>query len=162
MGGKTVEAGVHRHDESQGRGPGRVTGLLLLLCTCVMVGPALASNAPRQRVRVGRNEGPGIQVARKDVLFGNPRTAKKPGVVDMSRALAATPEGRQVADEGVEKGSAKYSILMAKAHARVRKIVKRVAVRSDCDCVVKTGSIKKNPQNLPITDLTELVVAALG
>lgn len=110
---------------------------------------------------ISAQEGGGIRARKGDVLFGNPRRSKQPAVVEMDQALAATPEGRRIDDEGIQKGSARYNILMSKAHARVRKAVKVVAVAAGRDCVVKKGAITENPSRLEVADLTSDVVAAL-
>jgi len=103
----------------------------------------------------------GIKVSRKDVLFGNPKLSTKPAELDYTKALQATPEARKIRDEGIEKGSAEYTMLKAKAVERLSKLIKATAVQDGHDCVVKKGSIRSKPDDLDVTDLTDQIVAEL-
>lgn len=103
----------------------------------------------------------GLKVKKRDVLWGNAHRSTAPAEVDLAQAIAATREGRRIEDEGIERGSARYDILMAKANARVRTVVRRIAIANSRDCVVKSASYR-NPDGLPVSDLTSKVVDALG
>jgi hypothetical protein len=105
--------------------------------------------------------GRGLKVSRSDVLFGNSLTTSAPAEVDLAECVAATPEGQTIEREGVEKGSARYSILIAKAQSRVRSVVATVAAAESRDCVVKKDSYR-NPAGLEVVPLTSQVVAALS
>ena len=74
-------------------------------------------------------------------------------------AVRATPEGRRIQEEGIEKGTALYSILLNAAVRRVKKAVRAAAVENGRDCVAKEGSIRSSP--VPVVDLTDEVVASL-
>ncbi|MCB9890528.1 MAG: hypothetical protein H6832_08270 [Planctomycetes bacterium] len=102
----------------------------------------------------------GLQVKKADVLWGNAHRSKDPAEIDVQMAVDATPEGRRIVEEAIEKGSAQYDILMAKAQARVRRVVSQVAIAEGRDCVVRTGSYR-NPDGLSVVDLTDKIVAAL-
>lgn len=102
----------------------------------------------------------GLVVKKRDVLWGNAHRSKAPAEIDLQAAIEATPEGLQIEEEGIEKGSARYDILMAKAHARVRQVVRATAIAEGRDCVVKSGSYR-NPEGLDVVDLTAKVIEAL-
>ena len=68
---------------------------------------------------------------------------------------------QKIQDEDIPKGSAKYIILVAKAVKRIRKVVAKVAVSEKRDCVVKAGSIRENPKDLEVVDLTDKVIEGL-
>ena len=103
----------------------------------------------------------GIRVKARSVLFGSPRHCRAPATIDFKQVLDATPEMQKIQDEDIPKGSAKYIILVAKAVKRIRKVVAKVAVSEKRDCVVKAGSIRENPKDLEVVDLTDKVIEGL-
>ncbi len=141
----------------------------LLCAACLTLGanqasaqaPVVTPNAsPNAFTPIDLSEG-GLKVHKNDVLFGKPKRSSQPAEVDLKVALAATPEGIKIEEEGIEKGSARYRILVIKGIKRVRKAIKDVAVQEGRDCVIKKGCRRTNPGNLTIEDLTDKVVAAL-
>ena len=120
-----------------------------------MEGPSLASSL------LTPDSGGGIKVARRDVLFGNPSSCSAPAEVDLAEALRHTPEGRQIEDEGIQKGTARYSILAKRGLARIRQAIRKVAVAKGNDCVVKAGSIVRKPEDMTVSDLTDAVIEEL-
>ena len=118
---------------------------------------ALFATTPAAMAQVGK----GLQVARKDVLSGNPHQTAAPAEIDLARCIGATPEGQTIESERVERGSARYSILMTKAHERVVRAVAHVAAQKSRDCVVKKGSYR-NPEGLTVLDISDEVIAAIG
>ncbi|PIE23119.1 MAG: hypothetical protein CSA62_08760 [Planctomycetota bacterium] len=104
----------------------------------------------------------GIKVAQRNVLFGNPGSCKAPAEVDLEEALRHTPEGQQIEDEGIRKGTARYSLLARRGLARVRQAIRRVAVTMGKDCVVKAGSILRKPDAMDVSDITDSVIDELS
>ena len=49
-----------------------------------------------------------------------------------------------------------------KARKRLNKVLRRVAIAEERDCVVKKGSIRSNPNGLEVVDLTDTVVETLS
>ena len=103
----------------------------------------------------------GLVVNKKNVIWGKHHTSKTPAVIDLERAVAATPEAKKIKDEGIEKGSAQYDILMQRADARVKRHIPRVAVAEGKDCVIKKGCILRNPKKLSIGDITDEVISSI-
>ena len=149
--------------------PSRKAGLAfflgLFLCGVSPLATKLAaqSSSPcRFSVRASSVEGQGgIRVKARSVIFGNARHCRAPATIDFKKVLDATPEMQEIQEEGIQKGSARYIILIAKAVKRIRKVVAKVAVSQKRDCVVKEGSIRENPHDLEISDLTDEVIESI-
>ncbi|MCA8971135.1 MAG: hypothetical protein KDC95_15185 [Planctomycetes bacterium] len=140
-----------------------VAAWALTLPAAAMTGGQQAGDASASRdvpASAGSLASAGLQVKKSDVLWGNAHRSKDPAEIDVQMAVDATPEGRRIVEEAIEKGSAQYDILMAKAQARVRRVVSQVAIAEGRDCVVRTGSYR-NPDGLNVVDLTDKIVAAL-
>lgn len=149
---------------------------LLPLCLTSAVSPAQAPSAPctstssvasqesacQKAVSLNADTDDGIKVkdARKNVLFGNARRSKAPSIVDYKKALSATPEARKIKDEGIDKNSAQYAILLQKAVKRLKKVIRSVAIAEGRDCVVKKGSVRSKG-DADIADITSQVVSEL-
>ncbi len=103
----------------------------------------------------------GLTVHKRDVLYGNSRKTTKPAKVKLQKCMEATKEYKTIESESIEKGSARYNILIAKAHARVQRAVRRVAAELSHDCVVKSGSYH-NPKSLDVVDITDDVVKEIS
>ena len=86
-----------------------------------------------------------IRIDRKGLLYGNPAKSRSPAVLDLDKALAASPEGRRITEQGVQPGSARYSILRSAAMRRIRKVLREVAIELRHDCIVKKGCIRRSP-----------------
>jgi hypothetical protein len=143
---------------------GLLLGLAVLLAgTSVRASSPATEGSPANSsaVLVRDTAGDGIKVARKDVLFGNPRSCSAPAEVNMEEALRHTPEGRKIEDEGIRKGTARYSILAKKGFERIRRAIKTVAVAEGRDCVVKMDSIQRKPEGMEVRDLTDAVIEEL-
>ena len=108
----------------------------------------LAASAPMAQARSG------IRVSDPDkVILGQAGQCVKPAQVDYKKLQEATPEFRTIRDEGVEKGTARYELLVRKMTQRLREIIKDLAADKGYDCVVMKGSVK-DPQGLTVVDIT--------
>ena len=130
------------------------------------LGQKLAAQAAQTHVDSLSARGPfegqgGIRVKARSILFGSARHCRAPATIDFKQVLDATPEMQQIQEDQIPKGSARYIILVAKAVKRIRKAVGQVAVAEKRDCVVKAGSIRENPKNLEVVDLTDKVIESL-
>jgi Skp family chaperone for outer membrane proteins len=94
------------------------------------------------------------------VLFGSARVCQKPAEVDYRALQEATPEFKTIERERLQKGSARYEILMAKMTQRVGVAVKEIARQQGYDCVVVKGSVK-NANGLTVVDATAAVLTKL-
>ena len=86
-----------------------------------------------------------IRIDRKGLLYGNPAQSRTPAIVELDKALEASPEGRKIRDERIRQGSARYSILRSAAMRRIRRVVREIAIELKHDCIVKKGSIRSSP-----------------
>ncbi len=138
-------------------------GLLLLgapFFSCKLVAQSSPISSCSLLARSPGGQG-GIRVKARSVIFGNARHCRAPATIDFKKVLDATPEMQQIQEDGIPKGSARYIILVSKAVKRIRKVVAKVAVSQKRDCVVKEGSIRENPHNLEIEDLTDEVIDSI-
>ena len=78
----------------------------------------------------------------------------------MKKLEKKTPEYKTMKSEGVRKGSARYEILVAKMHKRIKRATKAAAEEAGCDCVLRSGDIKDD-NGLAVSDLTEEVIEQL-
>lgn len=164
-----------RAQEASSRSQGAVAKrsssvLALLTMLCALQVTASGQIAPSSRAAQGtqatagllQDGGSGIKVkSRKSVLFGNAKKSQTPATIDCARALKSTREVRKINEEGITKGSAQYHILMSGARKRLRKVIRKIALAEQRDCVVKKGAIRSNPHKLKVADLTDAVVEAL-
>ena len=77
-----------------------------------------------------------------DVYVGDSKKWDKPAEVDADKIYAKIDEYKQVLDDGLKPGDAKYEILMSKATKRFCGAVKKAAKDGGYDLVAKIGSVK--------------------
>jgi Skp family chaperone for outer membrane proteins len=94
------------------------------------------------------------------VLYGSASNTSHPATVDMKKVEKKTPEHQTMKAEGVRKGSARYEILVAKMHKRIKQAAKAAAEEQGCDCVLRKGDIKDG-KGMQIEDLTSEVIEQL-
>ena len=103
----------------------------------------------------------GVEVKRAAVvLYGSATNTSQPATIDMRKVEKETPEYETIKSEGVEKGSARYEILMAKMRKRIRDAAKAAAEDASCDCVIRAGDIVDD-HGLSPADLTKEVIEQL-
>jgi Skp family chaperone for outer membrane proteins len=97
-------------------------------------------------------------VDESDVYVGDAKKWDKPAEVDADKVYAKIDEYKQIIDDGLKPGDAKYEILIAKASKRFCAAVKKAAKDGGYDLVAKIGAVK-NAGTVP--DITSDVIAAL-
>jgi len=103
----------------------------------------------------------GVEIKRgANVLHGSAAITSSPATIDAKKVEKATPEYRTIKADGVRKGSARYEILVAKMHKRIKKASKAAADATGCDFVVRKGDIKDS-KGLQVVDLTQEVIDEL-
>ena len=78
----------------------------------------------------------------------------------MKKVEKETPEHDTIKSEGVRKGSARYELLAAKMHKRIKAACKAAAEAKCHDCVVRACDVK-DKKGQTVTDLTEEVIERL-
>jgi len=110
---------------------------------------------------LGQSSAQGIELEPDGVVFfGSASNTSHPATIQIKKVEKKTPEHRTIKAEGVRKESARYEILIAKMHKRIKKAAKAAAEENTCDCVVRRGDIK-NARGSDVTDLTEEVIKQL-
>ena len=103
----------------------------------------------------------GIEVkADAVVLFGATSTCTKPASVDWKKVRAKTPEWKTIKDDGVKKGTARYSLLISEMNQRGKKLAKKVAQDRGHDCVVRKKDVD-DAKGLDVEDVTKRIVKLL-
>jgi hypothetical protein len=104
------------------------------------------------------HEQPKKSVAAADVYYGDAARWQKPAEVDPDAVYAKIDEYKEIVDQGLKPGDAKYEILIGKASKRFTCAVKKAAKDGKYDLVARTGAVK-GVENVP--DITTEVVAKL-
>ena len=94
------------------------------------------------------------------VLYGSAARTSSPATIDMKKVEKETPEYKTIKSDGVRKGTARYELLIAKMHKRIKKAAKAAAESKSCDCVVRKGDIK-DKKGKSVSDLTEETIEQL-
>tara|TARA_R110002096_G_scaffold14563_12_gene50515 strand:+ start:1958 stop:2380 length:423 start_codon:yes stop_codon:yes gene_type:complete len=106
----------------------------------------------------GQGEGAGdsrgvVLIRDAQTLFGTAAYCSSPATIDLAKAEAATPEGREIAVANVARGSARYRLLRSAMHIRLVAVCSQVARRDGFDLVVRDGDIA-DARGLAVGDLT--------
>ena len=94
------------------------------------------------------------------VFYGSSASTTQPATLDYGKVKKKTPEWKKIQSEGVRPGSARYQLLIADMHARLRRICKKVAPAEGCDFVVDEDGLD-DANGLPVSDLTDAVIDEL-
>lgn len=94
------------------------------------------------------------------VYFGSTSACTKPAEINFKKVRDATPEWKKIRSDGVQKGTARYSLLISDMKKRMKRLCKKVAQDKGNDCVVKEGDIT-DAKGLTVDDLTDAVVKLL-
>ena len=94
------------------------------------------------------------------VLYGSASNTSHPATIDMKKVERKTPEYKTIRSDGVRKGSARYEILVAKMHKRIKRAAKSAATSGNRDCVIRKGDVR-DAKGLSVTDLTRETIERL-
>jgi hypothetical protein len=109
----------------------------------VLVAGAVPGPAPLGASRAwAADEKPKKSVDAADVYYGDAKVWEKPAEVDADKVYAKIDEYKQIVDDGLKPGDAKYEILIAKASKRFKCAVKKAAKDAGYDLVARLGSVK--------------------
>ncbi len=104
-----------------------------------------------------------VRLDRTKVRYGNvgkfdPAQNHKVALVRSSEVYEATPAGKIIKKEGLEKGSARYNELIRQASATYKAALKKVAKSSAYVLIVEQGGISGYAN---VTDATATIIAAI-
>ena len=94
------------------------------------------------------------------VLYGSAANCSQPAVVDFHKIKKATAEWRTIKAEGVQRGTARYDLLVEDMNKRIKKLCAEVAKAAGKDCVICKGDVD-NDNGLKVADLTDQVTTKL-
>ncbi|MBI1319241.1 MAG: hypothetical protein GC168_09890 [Candidatus Hydrogenedens sp.] len=104
---------------------------------------------------------PPSQVDEQRVYWGNTDNFDKPAEVDYKAVVVATPEYQEMKKKKVEKGTAKYWILLNSASERALRVIAAVAKESEFDLVVDRGFMAALEPPIEANDITEGVLKSI-
>jgi len=104
---------------------------------------------------------PPDQVNEQRVFWGDTDNFENPAEVDYRAAVKATPEYKEMKEEKVEKGTAKYWILLNSASERALRVIAEIAENSEYDLVVDTGFLGGLSPPLEGGNITEGVLDSI-
>lgn len=100
----------------------------------------------------------GITTTRNaQVLYGSAKNCSQPASIKLEKVRKATKEWKTIKAEGVQKGSARYSLLTAAMNSRIKKACKAAAQSDSRDCVIRKKDIQ-DARGLTVKDLTQEVI----
>jgi len=117
------------------------SGTLAIAAAAVLLLPFAVTSASSGRA-LAAEEKPKKSVDAADVYFGDAKTWDKPAEVDANQVYAKIEEYKQILDDGLKPGDAKYELLLSKASKRFSRAVKKAAKDGGYDLVARLGSVK--------------------
>jgi hypothetical protein len=112
-------------------------------------------------VLLGAAPAQGVGLKKDAVVYcGSASNTTAPATIDDEKVRDATPEWKTIQSEGVKKGTARYKLLVADMHKRIRAAVKAAAGHTSHDLVVNRGDIE-DARGKEVADLTAEVIARL-
>ena len=102
------------------------------------------------------------KVDEQRVFWGDPKGFETPAEVDYKAVVLATPEYSEMKKKKVEKGSAKFWILLNNASERALRAIGEVAVSTEYDLVVDKGFLGALEPPLEGGDITTQVLDKLA
>ena len=94
------------------------------------------------------------------VFCGSESNCTKPATIRYVKVRDATPEWQEIQADGVRKGSARYTLLMARMGRRIKAACDVAAGDAGHDLVVNQGDIS-DPRGLDVADITDQVIDEL-
>jgi hypothetical protein len=96
------------------------------------------------------------------VYYGTPEQFEKPGEVDYDAIVRATPEYEEIERKKVERGSARYWILLSNAGDHAVRLIAEVGMETEHDLIAALGYLSSLEKPIPAEDLTPLVLSKLS
>ena len=123
--------------------------LALLLASC--------ASPPQDFSRGGAQEQGIVLRPDADILFGSPSICNRPATVDLDQLRASTPEWQKIQRDSIDRGSARYALLVDKMRTGLKARIQSAAMARDIDLVVAADDIVES-NGLMIVDLTAEVL----
>jgi hypothetical protein len=104
---------------------------------------------------------PPEKVDGQKIYWGTAANFEKPGEVSYEAVVKATPEYAEIKKKKVERGTAKYWILMSQASEHAVQLIAEVGEESNYDLISAQGYLAELDPPVPAEDITKLVLAKL-
>ncbi len=103
----------------------------------------------------------GVELKPKAMVFcGSESNCTKPATIRYAKVRDATPEWQEIQANGVRKGSARYTLLMARMGQRIKPACDVAASDAGHDLVVHQGDISDR-RGLEVENITDQVIDEL-
>jgi hypothetical protein len=97
----------------------------------------------------------------QQIYYGDAASFEKPAEVDYRAVVKATPEYAEIRENKIERGTAKYWILLSNASDHAIKAISQVAQDTDYDLVANQGYLGSLEPAIAAEDVTEQVLEVL-
>ena len=124
------------------------------IALCAIVVLCAAAFAPADAI-------PADKVDPQQIYYGSPDSFEKPGKVDFKAVVKATPEYAEIIEKNVERGTARFWILMSQASDRAVSVIAEVGKESEYDLIAAAGYLGSLDPPIAADDVTALVLEVL-
>lgn len=97
----------------------------------------------------------------QQIYYGDAGSFEKAGEVDYRSIVKATPEYAEIRENKIERGTAKYWILLSNASDHAIKVISQVAQNTEYDLVANLGYLGALEPAISADDITEQVLEVL-
>ncbi len=104
---------------------------------------------------------PADKVDPQQIYYGSPDSFEKPGKVDFKAVVKATPEYAEIVEKNVERGTARFWILMSQASDRAVGVIADVGKETEYDLIAAAGYLGSLDPPIAADDVTALVLEVL-
>lgn len=104
---------------------------------------------------------PADKVDSQKIYWGSAAKFEKPAEVSYEAVVRATPEFEEIRRKKVERGTAKFWILMSQASEHAVRLIAEVGRETDYDLISAQGYLGELDPPVEADDITELVLARL-
>ncbi|MHC4470294.1 MAG: OmpH family outer membrane protein [Planctomycetota bacterium] len=123
-----------------------------------LLSPALAAKE-KGKGKDKEKKKPKVEINEAEIYLGDPKSFKKPAVVDVDKVYAEIPEYKEIRDRKMDSSNPRYLFLMRAASDKFRAALEAVSKKHGYDLIGGLGSIKIEGKKVP--DVTQKVIAKL-
>ena len=102
------------------------------------------------------------EVDEQKIFYGASESFNKAGEVDYSSIVKSTPEYQEILDKKIEKGTAKYWILINNASEHAVRVISQVGEETEHDLIAAMGYLGDLETPIVAENLTDLVLEKLS
>lgn len=104
---------------------------------------------------------PSAEIDEQKIFYGSGEAFEKAAEVDYSEIVKSTPEYQEIRDKKIEKGTARYWILINNASQHAVRVISQVGKDTEHDLITALGYLGDLESPIDSENLTELVLEKL-